>query len=138
MVTVPETPTPVTSPVASTLPSAGLLLLHVPPVVASDNVIVRPLPTFVAPDIAGSVTSAFTVTIAVVIHVFAAVKVIVVVPGASPSTTPDPLTIAVLVELEVQETAVVISDRNVFAPTPQILRLPRIAVGTAFTVTLYV
>ena len=31
--------TPVTSPKASTLPIAGLLLLHAPPVVASDKVI---------------------------------------------------------------------------------------------------
>jgi len=50
MITVPK-PTPVTSPDPSILPIAVLLLLHMPPAVASLNVIVEPKHIEVVPKI---------------------------------------------------------------------------------------
>ena len=138
MVTVPEVPTPVTSPDASTLPRAALLLLHVPPVVPSDNVIIRSWPTLVAPDMAGKVTSAFTVTMAVVVQVLGAVKIIVAVPGDTPYTTPAALTVAVPTALEAHEVVVVRSDKIVILPTPHTERFPKIGVGKTFIVTFKV
>jgi hypothetical protein len=65
MVTEPDA-RPVTVPVAEpTMATAGLLLLHVPPEVASDNVTEAPRQTVPEPD-TGAVP-AFTVTVAVVI-----------------------------------------------------------------------
>lgn len=40
---------PVTTPDVLTVPSAVLLLLHVPPVVVSVSVVVRPVHTFIVP-----------------------------------------------------------------------------------------
>ena len=87
MVGVPSD-TPVTMPEA--LPAvaiAGLLLLHVPPGVASVKVIEEPTHTLPGPTIANG--ERLTVTIAVLIQPAAEVYVIVDVPGVTPVTTPD-------------------------------------------------
>ena len=84
MLAVPDAAAPVTTPPASTLAIVALLLLQLPPGVASDNVIVEPLLTLLAPEIAATVTSALTVTTAVVLHVLVPVYVTVAVPGDTP------------------------------------------------------
>ena len=60
---------PVTIPVAVTAATAALLLLHVPPAVASDNVVVAPVHTVVVPVIVPAVGVAVTVTVAVAVAV---------------------------------------------------------------------
>ena len=58
---------PVTTPVpGATLPSAGLLLVHVPPPVASVTVAVEPTHTLVAPP--GMAGKELTVTITLVLQ----------------------------------------------------------------------
>ena len=58
--------TPVTTPVEElTVAAAGLLLLHVPPVVVQARVVVDPTDTLVVPVMAATVGTGFTVTTAV-------------------------------------------------------------------------
>jgi hypothetical protein len=62
--------TPDTIPdVVPTVATAGVLLLHVPPVVALDSVVVEPAQTFNVPVIAATVGLAFTDTTAVTVAV---------------------------------------------------------------------
>lgn len=65
MVGLPEA-TPVTIPEVPTVANAVLLLLQVPPLVASVSVVVDPAQTMAVPPMAAG--SGFTVTIEVVIH----------------------------------------------------------------------
>jgi len=55
--------TPVTTPPALIVATAGVALLHVPPAVASDNVVVKPMHTLVVPVITAG--NGLTVTVAV-------------------------------------------------------------------------
>lgn len=64
MVAVPVA-IPLTVPVVLTEAIAALLLLQVPPAVASASVIVAPVQTEVAPVIAATAGNGFTVTVAV-------------------------------------------------------------------------
>lgn len=57
--------TPVTTPALETVATAVLLDVHVPPVVAEANCVVKPEQTFVAPVIAATDGNAFTVTLVV-------------------------------------------------------------------------
>ena len=57
---------PVTTPVADTVPTAGLLLLQAPPPVRSVSGVVKPTHTVNVPSM--PVGTGFTVTTAVVIH----------------------------------------------------------------------
>ena len=60
------TATPVTTPVDEPTDAiAGLLLLHVPPGVASDKVVVKPKQIFVIPVIGLGGVTTFTVVVAV-------------------------------------------------------------------------
>lgn len=91
MVDVPPA-TPVTIPVAPTVATAVLLLLHPPPPVASESDVVSPAHTVLVPNIA--VGNGVTVTTAVVVQPVAVeVKVMVVVPAAIALTTPPGLVI---------------------------------------------
>jgi hypothetical protein len=54
--------TPVTTPVADTVATVASDDVHVPPVVADANCVVKPEHTFVAPVIAATVGNGFTVT----------------------------------------------------------------------------
>ena len=65
MVAVPAA-TPVTMPDVPIVATPVLLLAHVPPLVVEDRVVVDPAHTEVVPVIAAG--SAFTVTIAVLLH----------------------------------------------------------------------
>ena len=86
--------TPVTTPVAgSTVATAGVALLHVPPAVASPNVVVDPTHTERVPVIAAG--NGLTVTVAVREHPVGKVYDITEVPAETPVTTPvDELTVA--------------------------------------------
>ena len=68
MVEVPAD-TPVTTPELFIVATAALLLLHVPPVVASLNVVEFPIQTLVVPVIAATVGKGFTVTVVVALLV---------------------------------------------------------------------
>ena len=80
--------TPVTTPVEEpTVANAVLLLLHVPPGVATVNVVVCPTHTLLAPltDVGG----ATIVTVRAAMQLVESVYVIVAVPVVMPFTTPD-------------------------------------------------
>ena len=79
--------TPVTIPVAPTVAIAPLLLLHVPPVVASLSGSVKPTVTVLPPDIGEG--EGFTVTDKVPIQPVAAMHVIVATPAERPMAMPD-------------------------------------------------
>jgi hypothetical protein len=64
MVAVPDVPA-VTSPLAFTDATAVLLLLHIPPAVASCSCVADPAQTVVIPVIPGTTGNAFTVTVVV-------------------------------------------------------------------------
>ena len=127
---------PVTVPAeGSIVPTDRLLLVQVPPLVASLRVT----------EPAGQIAELFvieegvvlTVTTAVMIHVLVPVYLTVAVPALTPYTRPDGLTVAVPVGLMLQVPPVVASDRKL-APVVQTPNVPKIEVGRAFTVTLYV
>ena len=80
---------PVTLPERDpTVPSAVLLLLHVPPGVPSLNVVERPVQTAVTPDIGAGV--GLTVTGAITKQPVGTVYVMLGMPVATPVTTPVP------------------------------------------------
>ena len=115
------------------VPWPGLLLVHVPPGVASDNVVVCPTHTDVAPVIAAG--DAFTVNDAVLVHPAVVVYVIVTTPGATPVTVPLLLpTVAIVPSLVVHVPPGVASVSVRVEPT-QTLKVPPIAAGSALTVT---
>ncbi len=66
IVAVPA-PVPVTTPDVPTVATGVLLLLHVPPDVASESVMADPVQTFPGPDMAAMEGRAFTVTTAVAV-----------------------------------------------------------------------
>jgi hypothetical protein len=61
--------TPVTTPAASTVATAALLLVQLPPVEALDRVVVKPAQVVVVPVIAPTVGVLFTVNVVVTIPV---------------------------------------------------------------------
>src|ERR1043165_3698376 len=84
MLTAPAA-TPVTTPVASTVAVAELLLLHTPPLIALANAVVEPTHTDDAPVIDGTEP---TVMLAVAVQPPPVVNVIVATPALTPVTTP--------------------------------------------------
>ena len=73
-------------------------LLQTPPVVVSVRVVVLPTQTvFVPPIAAGAVGRAYTVTVVVILQPPLFVKVITLVPAATPVTRPVVLTVATVV-----------------------------------------
>jgi hypothetical protein len=112
--------------------TAVLLLVHVPPVMASLRTIVKPWQTFAAPIIAEGVGR--TVTVVVVMHPF--VYIITAVPGAMPETMPvvaPIVAVPVLPLLQVPPVVVLLSF--VIAVPMHTTVLPVIAAGLAPTVT---
>ena len=91
MVTVPAF-TPVTSPAASAVAVATSLLLHVPPVVEEDKVVVAPTQTEVIPVIGSTTGNGFTETsiVAIPIHPNALTTEyeMTLVPEVIPATIP--------------------------------------------------
>ena len=104
--------TPETAPdEMSTVAIAVLLLLHVPPLVASLNVVVLPAQTVVMPVIGAM---GFTVTVVVAAQPVDIVYVIAVVPADTPDTIPDPKPIvAIAADPEVHVPPVAASLNNV-------------------------
>jgi hypothetical protein len=88
--------TPVTTPVELMVATPVLLLLHVPPGVISDKLVVRPTQTLSVPVIAAGF--GLTVMITVAIQPTGDVAVMVTVPAETPVTTPvDEPTVAIRV-----------------------------------------
>ena len=129
--------TPVTTPdvgeaIVPTVASAVLPLLHVPPDVASVNVVVRPIQTLTPNKgriLAGAV---LTVTTAVVKQPVESVYVLTVVPGDTPFTIPE-------VDPTVATESVLLvhvpppPSLSVVVPVPQIESVPEIGDAAVFT-----
>jgi hypothetical protein len=111
------------------------LLVHIPPVVALDNVVVEPAHTLVTPVIGSG--NGFTRKLVVALQPLANEYVIVVVPAVTPVTIP--------VALPTDATAIL---ADVHDPPPELLRValapthvigkPLIAVGSVFTAIVLV
>jgi hypothetical protein len=127
--------TPVTTPVAaSTLATAGLKLLQVPPTVPDVSAKLLPGHVAAAPVIAAG--SGFTVTTVVVLQDVAPnVKVITAVPALIPVTPPDPPTVATAVLLLLHAPVLLVSR---VVPPAHRVGVPPIAAGNGFMVTITV
>ncbi len=134
---VPFDRIPITVPdIISTLATPGLLLLHVPPDMASANTIDAPVHTFEEPVIAEGV--GFTIKGVVVLHPVAGmVNVIVVVPARMPpalTAVPVEPTVATSVLLLLHTPPEVASPNGVVKPV-QTGAAPVIPKGDRLTVT---
>ena len=113
----------------------ALLLLHVPPAVASVRVVVKPTQTAAVPKI--GVGNGFTVTIAVTISVDGKVYVITDVPAVTPVTMPedDPTVTLPLPLLHVPSPP---ASVNAVVDNSHTLRFPFITGKVVLTVTMVV
>lgn len=139
--TVPAA-TPDTTPVVPTVATEPLLLLQAPPETELLNVIVLPTQTEVGPVIVPGSVDGLTVTFTVALvlpHPFVTVYEIVVVPVATPLTTPELLTVATDGVTLVHAPPDVLLARVTVAPWQTVV-LPVIAltVGKSETVTTFV
>jgi hypothetical protein len=132
---------PLTTPLPFTVATAVLLLLHVPPEIASDNVIVLAAQTVVGPVIVPAVALLITDTPAVVVAVPQLVVieyVMVAAPAVIPRNTPVAATMlateALLVDQVPPDTALdkVVTEPTHTAVVPEIVP----AEGPAFTAIL--
>jgi len=124
---------PVTTPPELTGARLGLLLLQLPPPVASDKVTVEPRHTKLGPVIAAG--EGFTVMPVVVIQPVGNVYVIVAVPADMPPTVPFAApTVPTAVLLLVQAPPADASLRVVVAPAQTVVT-PVIDAGSGLTVT---
>jgi len=133
MVTVFADTPPTTPPPALTVPTAALLLVHVPPGVVELSVVVAPVHTVLLPVMAAG--NGLTVTTAVRVQPLVPKHVIVAVPAATPLTIPDDepmVAIAVLLLLHVAPMLVVL---NVVLAPAQTANVPVMALGAGCTVT---
>jgi hypothetical protein len=126
-----------TTPEPSTIATAVLLLLHVPPPVALLSVVDEPRHKDIVPVNAAGI--GLTVTVAVVEHpVEETVYVIVVVPADTPPKTPDAEPTVAIEELALVHVPPPVGlVRFDVAPTQTVVP-PPIAPGSAFTVTFIV
>ena len=138
MVVVPEV-RPLTTPEVLTVATVVLVLLHIPPVVTSVNVVDNPAITVAVPLIVPAAGDELTVTTrmaAAVPQVFVTVYDTVVVPEVMPLTTPEAFTVATAVFVLLQTPPVVASVNAVEEPAHAVV-VPLIvpAPGKALTVT---
>ena len=128
--------TPVTIPVPLTVATGTLLLIHVPPLVASVRAAVPPRQMLTG--LVGRIgEDAFTVTTAVAMHPVDAMQVIVAVPVVTPLTIPEVTpTVATDVLLLLQVTPPVELESAVVPPVHTVL-VPEMA-GLGFIVTIAV
>ena len=131
---------PVTTPDPETV-AVALLLLHTPPVTASDKLMEKPAHTLEGPVIVPAPDAGFTVIIFVAVAVqltLVTVYIIVSVPDVAPVTTPNPETVALLLLL-LHVPPAAPSDNEIDEPT-HTLDAPVIvpAFGVALTVTVFV
>jgi hypothetical protein len=134
MVVVPEE-IPVTTPPVETVPTAVLVLVHVPPAVPlALSVVVVPTQTVAVPLMVPGVASGLTVTTCVAKQPSLSVYVIVAVPPLTPviNPVPDPT----LATPEVPEVHVPPDgdELKVVVSPAQILVVPVIVPGAVFTV----
>ena len=123
--------TPETIPPVPTVAFA-LLLLQVPPDVASESVMVPPVATTSAPDIGAGPRDTVTTVVA---KQLPTKHDITVVPAAAPVTNPPELIVAIPTSELVQVTPPTASLNDVVPPEAQTAVLPSIVVGVEFTVT---
>lgn len=123
---------PVTIPVEPTVATDGVPLLHVPPAVASFNVVVKPTHTLAVPVIASGVV--FTVILYVVKQLVPKVYVIIAVPAVNPVTVPEELMLPMDGALLLHVPPPVVSDKVVVNPVHTVV-LPVIGFGRGLTVT---
>ena len=135
MVAVPP-PIPERTPEVPIVATDILLLLQVPPAVASASVIVKPLHTTFGPVMGAGV--GLTVMTVLAEQPLGNATTIVAVPANTPVTTPDnEPTVAFVVELLLQVIPVVTSLNVIVLPS-QTDAGPVIAAGLALTVTITV
>ena len=117
-------------------PTAGLLLLHVPPEDVVFSEVVKPTHTFIVPVIEAG--NGLTVAITTAKQPVGNVYDMVGLPAAPPLTIPDTIpTVACTVLLLLQLPPPVVSDKVVVEPT-HTTGVPLIAAGTGLTVTVAV
>jgi hypothetical protein len=129
---------PVSTPVVTSIvPTAGVVLAHVPPGVVVVSVVVPFTHTCKEPPILAG--NAYTVTVALDVHVVGRVYTIVAVPvPLTPVTTPVPApTVATLALVLVQPPPGVVLASVVVCPT-HVVSVPVTGAGLAFTVTVVV
>jgi hypothetical protein len=112
-----------------------LPLVHVPPVGALDNAVVKPTQALGTPVMAEGIV--FTVTMAVAAQPIPDVYEMVVVPGTSAFTTPDVVIVATTVLLLLHTPPGTASARVPVLPAHREV-VPVIAAGNPFTVTTVV
>jgi hypothetical protein len=129
-----ETPDmiPVVMPAVAT---AVLLLLHVP-LPASLSVIVAPVQTVDGPEMPAG--SGYTVIVVIILHPVPNVYVITEVPTTLPVTTPVPELMEAIVALLLLQLPPPVPSLNVVEVPRQIPNVPRIEVGSGFTVSTLV
>jgi hypothetical protein len=132
MVAVPALAPPVTIPDVPTVATPVFVLLQVPPVVASLNEVVAPWHTAAVPLMA---VIGLTVTTVRALQPRLVVYVIVLVPDATPVTSPEPSTVAFAVALLLHVPVPVVSLSVTTDPAHILAGPPRIAV-IGLTVTL--
>jgi len=132
IVDVPGTK-PVTIPVPEIVASAELLLVHVPPVVASLNGVEAPAQILSDPEI--GVGDGFTVAITVVKQLVGKMYVINAVPGVTPLTTPAPVPTVATERLPLAHVPVPKSLKDVVAPA-HMEAVPDIDEGNGLTVII--
>ena len=126
---------PLMRPVPAATITVVSVLLHIPPELASDNVVVRPEQIFLFPVIGAG--NGATVTCLVAMQPVASVKLIVAVPGDTPVTMPEPVPIATVRSALFQLPPGVVS-LNCVGTLTQTVAFPVIAAGTGFTVVIFV
>ena len=123
---------PDTLPETSTVATEILLLLHVPPPVASDNAVIAPAQTRGIPVMLAG--NGFTVTTRVLKQpVVESLYVMVVVPAETPVITPVPEIVATVVVLLVQ-VPLIVASLTVEVDDTHTLAAPDIGAGTSLTV----
>jgi hypothetical protein len=135
VIVVAPAATPVTIPVAApTVPLATVLLVQVPPDAVSVNAIVAPTHTPAAPEITDGIE--FTVTVFAIAQPVGSVYVTGTVPAVTPVTMPDVPIVATVISLLTQVPPP--ASANVVVTPTQVIPVPVIAAGSAFTETTLV
>ena len=139
MIVTEPTDIPVTIPEASTVAIAVLLLLHTPPAVAFDKVIVEPAQTLLFPVIEATIGNGSMViteaTVVIQLLLFVTVYVIETEPADIPVTIPDASTVAIAVLLLLHTPPAVAFDKFVVDPAHNtVFPVIGATVGNEFTI----
>jgi hypothetical protein len=126
--------TPVTTPLALIVATLGVLLLQVPPVTGLVSVVVSPVHKLDDPLITPAVGAGVMVATTVLIHPVANLYVIIVVPTATPISTPVPVPIVAMAALLLLHVPPAVELVSVLVVPTQVVALPAIAPGNSFTV----